>query len=197
MSWDSGFVRDRAIAQCFYGALEPHQSRAGSVSPAWKVGCILPVRGTHETFTVKALTPGTGRFLPEAVPHWPDFYFYCFVWHVGACPGPPCLGKDSLCPTPTPSPAIWHSSSIPSSGRAQPVGSPALTSADLGCRWVVCIPPAPRMLVPTTDTALRLWISSTGHGGETGTERVTQPPKNQIPAQIHSPRLSWPRGGSL
>lgn len=145
----------------------------------------------------EALTPGTSLFLPEAVPHQPDFYFYCFVWHVGACPGPPCLGKDSVCPTPTPSPAIWHCSSIPSGGRAHPAGSPAPTSADLGCSWVVCIPPAPRMLMPTTDADLRLWISSTGHGGETGTELVTQPPKNQIPAQIHSPKLSWHRGESL
>lgn len=52
------------------------------------------------------------------------------------------------------------------------------------------------LLVPATDTAPRLRISGTGGSVETGTESVTQPPKNQIPAPIHSPKLSWRRGGS-
>lgn len=53
----------------------------------------------------------------------------------------------------------WESSS------STITSSQAPTSADLGCSWVVCVPPAPRMLVPTTDADLRLWISSAGHGG--------------------------------
>lgn len=42
----------------------------------------LPVR--WEPSPMQAPTPGTSLLLPGAVPRQLDFYFYCFLWHVGA-----------------------------------------------------------------------------------------------------------------
>lgn len=92
--------RARTVALCvtrsplsipvFWGIRLPPDSCPLHAACMGRWAAHLPVGGTHETSPMKALTSGTSSLLPGAAPCQLDFYFYCFLWHVGARPGLPC-----------------------------------------------------------------------------------------------------------